>query len=546
VQINGVTVRQLRLDPGRYDLRNLPLSQGSNNVDIVIRDASGRVQTLSTRRFFDINLLGDGITDFAFAGGIRSKFKNGGIGYTNDLAATGFVLHGFSPVLTAGADAQVDDRGGTIGGSVIWASPIGVWRLQSAASQRKGIGSGFAGNVGYSAIGRFGLDGPTWSVGADATYYSPSFSTLANFSLESLDNTPLQPFSSSVSLDFQVSSDRWSATGNGQYNRGRGAQPDTASAIAGVNYALTSRLTVGAFGTYSRIGDRNDVGALFQLTFRASRKNLIRASYDTARSEAYLSYRHSESNYVGDTSYEIGLRRNADTDFGSVSANAYHAGNRFEATLQHDVFSTANLASDERIQTTRASIASSIVFADGKISVGRPVQESFAIISPHESLKDKTIRIDPSERGYRARTDFLGAAVVPDINAYGHTFLYYNVDDLPVGYDLGSGDFALKPSLYSGYKLTVGSDATYTVLAQVTRDGEPLSLISGKFYSLDHPEDEPVPGFTNRSGRLAATGLRPGRYRLELATDPVFTTEIVIPKGDDNLVKLGDIRIVGP
>jgi outer membrane usher protein len=120
------------------------------------------------------------------------------------------------------------------------------------------------------------------------------------------------------------------------------------------------------------------------------------------------------------------------------------------------------------------------------------------------------------------------------------------VDDLPVGYDLGSGDFALKPSLYSGYKLTVGSDATYTVLAQVTRDGEPLSLISGKFYSLDHPEDEPVQGFTNRSGRLAATGLRPGRYRLELATDPVFTTEIVIPKGDDNLVKLGDIRIVGP
>jgi outer membrane usher protein len=74
VQINGVTIRQLRLDPGRYDLRNLPLSQGSNNVDIVIRDASGRVSTLSSRRFFDIDLLGEGITDFSFAAGVRSEF----------------------------------------------------------------------------------------------------------------------------------------------------------------------------------------------------------------------------------------------------------------------------------------------------------------------------------------------------------------------------------------------------------------------------------------------------------------------------------------
>jgi outer membrane usher protein len=544
VQINGVTIRQLRLDPGRYDLRNLPLSQGSNNVDIVIRDASGRTETLSSRRFFDIDLLGQGITDFSFASGVRSDFRNGGIAYSRDLTGTGFILHGFSPVLTAGADAQLDEGGGTVGASGIWASPIGIWRLQAAASQRKGMGSGIAGDIGYRASGRFGLGGPSWSVDLDGTYYSPNFSTLANNLALSADTT-VQPFSNSLSLDFQVTSNRWAITGSGQYNHGRGEQVDTSSAIAGVNYALSGRVTLGAFGTYSRIGDRSDIGALLQITFRASRKNLARATYDTARRESYLSYRHSESNYVGDTSYEIGVRRNAENDVGTINGSLYHVGNRFEATLQHDVFSTADLASDERIQTTRASIGTSIVFADGQFAIARPVQESFAIISPHETLKNKTIRIDPSERGYRSRTDFLGPAAVSDLNAYGKTYLYYDVDKLPIGYDLGSGDFTLKPQLYSGYHLIVGSDAVYTVLAKVTRHGEPLSLVAGKFYSLDHPSDPPVPAFTNRNGRLAATGLKPGRYKLELETDPVFETQVAVQKSDSNLINLGDIRIGG-
>jgi outer membrane usher protein len=543
VQVNGATIRQLRLEPGRYDLRNLPLSQGANNVNIVIRDDTGRVQTLSSRSFFDIDLLGQGITDFSFAAGVRSNFGSGGISYSDKPAVTGFILHGFSPVLTAGGDAQVDDHGASVGADVIWASPVGIWRAQAAVSDRKGMGSGFAANVGYRASGRLGHKGDwTWSADVDAVYYSPNFSSLSDYSLPA-GGGPQQPFSSTISADFQISSLRWSITGNAQYNQGRGIQKDTASALVGANYALTPRLTLGAFGTYTRSGDRSDLGALLQITFRLGRKDLVRGTYDTSRDEGYLDYRHSESNYVGDNSYEIGLRRSGQSDYGTITGNLFHSGNRFEATLEHDVYSTADLFSSDRIQTTRASLASSIVFADGTISVGRPVQESFAIVSPHSTLAGKTIHIDPSESGYRAKTDFLGSAVVPDVNAYGQTFLYYDVKDLPLGYDLGPGDFVLKPPLYSGYKLTVGSDATYTDLANITRDGAPVSLIAGKLYSLDRPNNAPIPAFTNRTGRLAATGLRPGRYRLELATDPVFTTEVDIKPDATNLINLGDIRI---
>lgn len=541
VQVNGATIRQMRLDPGRYDLRDLPLTQGGNNVQIVIRDDTGRVQTISSSQFFDFDLLGDGVSDFSAAGGFRSKFRNGSISYTDDWAASGFYRRGLSPVLTAGGDVQFDAHGGTLGAGVIWASPIGIWRLQAEGSHRRGVGSGAAADIGYRAAGRFG-SGLQWSVDFDLQHFTKNFSTLSDIILPTA-GTALQPFSNSISANFQITNERWSIIGNGQYNRGRGSQEDTASALAGINYSLNQRITVGGFGTYSRIGTRSDLGVLLQLTIRLSRSGFARATYDTARGEGTLDYRHSESTAVGSNSYELGLRRNTQSDFASVNGYLFHTDNRFEATLQHDVFATADLASDARVQTTRASVGTSLVFAGGHLGIGRPVQESFAVVSRHPTLAGKEVRVDPTERGYRARTDAFGPAVVPDLNAYGKTFLYYDVKNLPPGYDLGSGDFPVKPPLYSGYHLVVGSDATITVLATIQQDGKPVALVGGSLQSLDRPNDPPVPAFTNRAGRLAASGLRPGRYRLDLFTDPKFTVVVVIPDAKSSLVNLGEIRI---
>jgi outer membrane usher protein len=541
VQVNGATVRELRLDPGRYDLRDLPLAQGGNNVQIVIRDDTGRVQTISSSQFFDFDLLGDGISDFSGAAGLRSNYENGAIVYTRQWAASGFYRRGLSAVLTAGADAQFDARGGTVGAGVIWASPIGIWRLQAEGSHRSSIGTGLAADIGYRAAGRLSRGKLQWSIDLDFQHFSNKFSTLDVVTPAA--GVPLQPFSSTVSADFQITALRWSIVGDAQYNRGRGGQANTASALAGINYSLSQRLTVGGFGTYSRIGSQSDPGVLFQLTFRLNRNGFARATYDTSRGEETVDYNHSETTDVGNNSYEVDLRRDSQSDVGSIDGYLYHTGNRFEATLQDDVFATADLASDARGQSTRASIETSLVFADGHFGIGRPIQDSFAIVSPHPTLAGKEIRVAPTEEGYRARTDFLGPAVVPDLNAYGKTFLDYDVKDLPPGYDLGAGDFPVKPPLYSGYHLVVGSDATITMLATVVHDGQPVALVGGQLQSLDHPADPPVPAFTNRTGRLAASGLRPGRYKLELFTDPKFVTEVTIPDKESRLVNLGEIRI---
>ena len=48
--------------------------------------------------------------------------------------------------------------------------------------------------------------------------------------------------------------------------------------------------------------------------------------------------------------------------------------------------------------------------------------------------------------------------------------------------------------------------------------GEPVSLVAGYAYEEALPDREPVRMFTNKAGRFAVQGLRPGRWRIEMPT----------------------------
>jgi outer membrane usher protein len=545
VRINGVVLRQLLLQGGRYDLRDFPLVQGANDVELVIRDDTGREQIISSRNFFDFNLLEEGLSDFSVTAGVRSRTSGKGIIYSDDYAISGFYRRGFSSSLTAGADVQFDRQGTTGGLSAVWASPIGVFRLEGAASKRTGIGSGFSADLGYSVTGRFGQNRWRWTGQINGQMQSRKFATLSDIVLPSVGE--LRPTAWSVNGNFQLSELKWNVSASGQYDKGRGGSPNRSSALVGATYSLSPQLSVGAFGRYANTGDRKEKGAFLQLTWRMSRNHSVRATYDTPRQEGLINYRYSPTTAVGSTQADFTVQRDTRNDDFKMSGSLFHTGNRFEATVQHDVFTTADLSSD-RIQTTRASLATSIVFAGNKFAQARPIREGFAIVYPHKTLKDKIIKMDATENGARAESDGLGPAVVPDLSTFSRSSLYIEIVDLPPGYDLGSGQFSLKPPLYAGYKLMAGSGASVTMLGQVVRGAksEPVALTGGTMEALDGSTAEPISVFTNRNGRLAGTGLRPGKYKLTLFTDPPYVTEVTIPDNGENLVNIGELRIAEP
>jgi outer membrane usher protein len=117
------------------------------------------------------------------------------------------------------------------------------------------------------------------------------------------------------------------------------------------------------------------------------------------------------------------------------------------------------------------------------------------------------------------------------------------VDNLPVGYDLGAGAFDLYPAYKSGYKLTVGSDYTITAFGTLLdAKGEPVALLTGTAVQEGGDAGHKITVFTNRAGRFGAQALRPGRWLLDMATEPATRYTLDIPKDAVGLVKLDTLH----
>jgi outer membrane usher protein len=51
--------------------------------------------------------------------------------------------------------------------------------------------------------------------------------------------------------------------------------------------------------------------------------------------------------------------------------------------------------------------------------------------------------------------------------------------------------------------------------------------------------------FTSRNGKFGAQGLRPGKWRIEMPTEPATVYEIELKDDPSGTVRVGDLRPVG-
>jgi outer membrane usher protein len=119
VLVNGHVVQRLNLRPGDYDLSDLPLAVGANDISLVIEDDVGQRRTLDFTVFSGRALLAPGVSEWAVSAGMASRYDAAGVpGIANlysDLAydasapvVTGFYERGLTPDLTATVHLQAD------------------------------------------------------------------------------------------------------------------------------------------------------------------------------------------------------------------------------------------------------------------------------------------------------------------------------------------------------------------------------------------------------------------------------------------------------
>ncbi|MDX2158588.1 MAG: fimbrial biogenesis outer membrane usher protein [Hyphomicrobiaceae bacterium] len=580
ITVNGLPVRQLRLRPGIYDLRDLALITGSNHIRLDITDETGTQHTIERTTYFDRMLLRQGATEWSIGAGAPSYSRDGEREYAdNEYSASGSYRIGLFDRLTGEMNGQSDSNVTLAGVGLFAGTPWGFLGLQGAISHAD-VGDGIAVNASWDLVNFRGLRADSGagreSLRLAAEYRSPDFRQPGDFlttasglfypqvnywlRLSASYSLPIAwGLSATLAGRYQLAIDEPIVTNAPVVTGDRfgadlmlsGALTDRISGSVTIGYS--NETTIG-YLPYQRLphqleSPEPEVRFMARAFVRLGSTTNVVTSYDTLNRQALTSAYSAIGTGLDRWETTVDAYADGRGDTGTVGGSLAYYGNRLEARLEHgsavgDLSWTAvSRAFDQQRTTVRLGTA--LVFADGHVAVGAPVRgNAFAIVYPHESLAGKPVTVG-ADGNVRARTDALGAAVVTDLPAYTTTSLPIDVEDLPVGYSLGAGAFDVRPPFRGGYALEVGSGNSVSAYGTLLGPNDaPLALLAGTAFPADKPQQQ-VGVLTNSAGRFSAEGLAPGRWTIEMATEAgIVRYALEVPKGTDGLLRAGTLKPV--
>ena len=533
VVINDRVIRDLRLSPGVFDLRDIPFVNGANDVEIQIEDAAGRSDVIRFNAFFDNTLLEPGLSEFAVSAGFESDLVPGGISYDTDRpVASGFYRRGVLDNLTLGANAQGDADGAVFGLDAVLATRFGSFDVESAVSRRFDD-LDVAASVTYERLLGANRTGG-YTLSASATYLGERFAPIGVDGL--VDNDESLELSGRVGGPVGLGIN---GSLGATYSLRRNEEANDSFFDLAFSRQFLGRFNLSSSVSYERIDGESSVAGLLTLTVGLGRRSSLTLNQSTATNLTTASFVRPGTGRVGSLGFSANASR--DPDNVVVGGDLTYTANRGVFNVSHtNLFASEDDAFAQTVTTLSA--ASSVVYAGGRFGVGRPVGDAFALIDGHPTLDGKSIIVDPSDVGPVAKSGLLGAAVVPDFQSYRRDSILVEVQDVPLGVDTGPGVYDITLPLGGGAAIQVGSGASVSIIGVLVKaSGAPLELVSGNLRSLSNTDQEPIFVFTNRAGRFAVEGLKAGRYRIEL--DNGFATTIEIENNAIGIIRLGELQV---
>lgn len=538
IRIDGIVFKQVRLEAGDYDLADLPLRAGANNITLEIEDDVGSRQVLEFTSFSGMTLLAKGIDEWGATAGLRSAIHDGELTYRSDAPiASGFYRYGFSEDLTAGAHVQADSLVTMAGLGAVWGTAFGLVAVEGAGSWHADLGAGYAMSVDYELTNLADRYGFRHTLRLGAEVWSEAFTAAG---IEWPSNERWLELSAHYSRTLPLD---MTAAVSGTYGFLRDADSRDRYSLAGsLHRQLGADLSLGLVLSHQAGNERpedNGTSGIVRLSWRPDERSFVDVSHETLDQRSYARYSRFGGEGVGSWSTDITLENGAEEGELNAHGSVNYVANRARVAVAHhatgdSLYGLRGSRVDGTIRENRSSllVETAIAYADGRVAIGRPVTNSFAIVDTHETLGGRPALVGRGGERVEARSDGLGPILIPDVSAYTNTRLQYDVADLPPGYDLGAGAFDLIAPHRSGYSLEVGSAYTVTAFGTlVGADGQPVALLTGAARPLDGPQTRTVEVFTNRAGRFSAQGLAPGRWVIEMRNGAAEAFLVDVPKG---------------
>jgi outer membrane usher protein len=137
VYVNGVLVSRQTIDPGPFDVQNLPAVAGPTNAQIVVRDVFGREQTQSSSFYYSTAILGRGVRDYVYSAGFVRENLSTNFDYERPVAVA-YHRYGITERITIGARVEATDEIVSGGPSISFGSRIADLDLKTAVSSAGG------------------------------------------------------------------------------------------------------------------------------------------------------------------------------------------------------------------------------------------------------------------------------------------------------------------------------------------------------------------------------------------------------------------------
>lgn len=529
IKLNNMTYRTITLNPGNYRLLDLPFTYGLNDFVLEIEDASGNITRKRASIPREMNLLDDGLSDYAFSAGV-------GRVELSEPFGSAYFRHGFSPRFTAGATGQIDLRSTLLGASFVFASPFGSFTGSAntvvAWDGRENPWSG-AGSLQYRLV--FPGNDFIPSLGLSIEYISEGFAAPApTATLAAMEETlrlgaqiggKLAKYTS-----YSVSS-YWTKT----YGAG-GSEATTASVSINQGLGTGASISLISNATFSP-GEAPDFSAtlmLFVLPREEAGKSLsFIQSGDGTNSISFvdrvdelggvdINLRGSNLMPGADEGSSVGLGARKTSQWGDIDFNAD--------------FDYANPLSTN-IGQIQLAANSSLAFAGGYFAITRPIDDSFVLFAPSKDMAGQKVylRVEGAETIVSSN----GRPVILPITSYRSAVAYMDLPEAPPDMLPRIQAALLTPTYKSGIAYASDILRRYKVSGRlVDGDGKPIGYIAGDIVDLGGTNLAST--FTDENGDFEIYDLVPGSYIIQWP-DFVGTTAFEVVESPEGSVILGTI-----
>lgn len=541
IYANGALTETQQVEAGPYNFFQSALSQGTNDVKVLIRDDTGAETWVDIEGYYNVRGLKEGSNQYSINGGFLRTEQNPNYHYDiHQPLMSLFYRYGYSYNITLGGYFQALPDHALFGSQTSWSTPKGNINTNIAMSSNPQTEIGSAIQILYFYRDNKLSNNPynrSWQ--ASTEYTGRNFSRIT----DPVEHVNI-PYAINGSVTQDLSTSLYGSL-SASYNWARKNSPrNNRSTLSG---SLTKRLIRSARVTFRLTNQNGDV------TMEDSWRALLLFNYDFDDSNNVLTGRLDSR----DSTLGINLQSNSsdnrfsnmlttstsDTTDVSFSDRVQYSGYRGEAALSH---THEKPSEGSALNETQVTLQTSLLFADGDFAWARVVNNSFAMVETNEVLADYNVGINKNGNGrFMGYSDAFGDAAITSLSPYQIRDLKLEIPKLPIGYEINGFNHTLLPSYKSGYLIKVTGKASGMVRGQLLdSENKAIQYQSGRVDSIDDNSIPTVGFFTNKNGVFIIYGLVAGVNELKLNSDQYLPVKLIIPNDcPSNFCKLGRVQL---